>query len=145
MSGTGPVLYPNVTTLPSQGVGQSVAQSGVNGSRKTNGEFDKVLQGLDAGAVNRQIDLNQIRNPLRFSAHAMQRLQDRKITLDQQTLSRITQALDQAEAKGIEDTLVLTNDAALIVNVPNRTVVTAMDRNSLIGSVFTNIDGAVLV
>jgi len=40
---------------------------------------------------------------------------------------------------------VLTQDAALIVNVRNRTVITALDRSSANGNVFTNIDGAVVV
>jgi hypothetical protein len=31
------------------------------------------------------------------------------------------------------------------VNVKNRTVITAMDKQSLTGNVFTNIDGAVIV
>lgn len=145
MNGTGPILYPNVTTLPSQGVGQSGAQPGSGGLKKTDGEFDQMLRSLDRTGLDPGVDLNQVRSPLRFSAHAMQRIHDRKIALDPETMSRISQAIEQAQSKGIEDTLVLTSNAALIVNVPNRTVVTAMDRNSLIGNVFTNIDGAVIV
>jgi flagellar operon protein len=60
-------------------------------------------------------------------------------------MAKVNDAIDTADAKGVEDTLVLTRDAALIVSVKNRTVVTAMDRNSLNGNVFTNIDGAVIV
>lgn len=58
---------------------------------------------------------------------------------------KVSKALDQAEAKGLDDTLVLTGDAAFIVSVKNRTIVTALDKNSLTGNVFTNIDGAVIV
>ena len=58
---------------------------------------------------------------------------------------KVNEALDRAAAKGVEDTLVLTSNAALIVNVPNRTVITAMDRSQMSGNVFTNIDGAVIV
>jgi flagellar operon protein len=36
-------------------------------------------------------------------------------------------------------------DAALVVSVKNRTVVTALDRQSMQGNVFTNIDSAVVV
>jgi flagellar operon protein len=57
----------------------------------------------------------------------------------------VNDALDKAAAKGVEDTLVLTPEAALIVSVKNRTVITAMDRSNLNGNVFTNIDGAVIV
>jgi flagellar operon protein len=54
-------------------------------------------------------------------------------------------AITKADAKGVQDTLVLTDKAALIVSVPNRTVITAMDRAQLDGNVFTNIDGAVII
>lgn len=140
---SGPFLYPNVTSLP----GQSSVTDTDRLPKKpegVKGEFDHVFEkalGKDGGAV----DLNQVRNPLKFSAHASQRLKDRKIALDPQTLKRVNDAVDKAEAKGVEDTLVLTKDAALIVSVKNRTVITAMDREALTGNVFTNIDGAVIV
>lgn len=140
-------LYPNVTSLPgNKGVGSSESlpkkQEGVKG------EFDAVFektvsdgpQSLDPG-----VDLSKLKTPLKFSSHANQRLLERKIKFDQQTMSKITDAVDKAAAKGVEDTLVVTDKAALIVNVSNRTVITAMDRGQLNGNVFTNIDGAVIV
>ncbi len=152
----GSILYPNVTSLPGQsGVGQADRQP--RKSDADNGEFGRLYndalnptspaspKGADAGAVGLSTDLSQVKAPLKFSAHASQRLQERKISLDSMTMSKVNDAIDKAEAKGIEDTLVLTKDAALIVNVKNRTVITAMDRNALVGNVFTNIDGAVVV
>lgn len=152
----GPILYPNITSLPGQsGVGQAERQP-----RKPDGapgEFDRALdQALSSKALpgvdprhgempGLSSDLSQVKSPLKFSAHASQRLQERKISLDAGTMTRVSDAIDKAESKGIEDTLVLTKDAALIVNVKNRTVITAMDRNALTGNVFTNIDGAVVV
>lgn len=140
---SGPILYPNITSLPSQGgVGSSERlQKKPEGGKS---EFDSVFESA-IGKGQGGVDLNQIKSPLKFSAHASQRLQDRKIALDQATMARVNDAIDKAEAKGVEDTLVLTNDAALIVSVKNRTVITAMDRNNLSGNVFTNIDGAVIV
>jgi len=142
MSG-GPFLYPNVTSLPGQtGVSQTERPS--KKSEGIPGEFDKffdrALEKADSKA-----DLNQIKAPLKFSAHASQRLRERKIAMDPITMAKVSDAVDKAEAKGIEDTLVITSDAALIISVKNRTVVTAMDKNSLSGNVFTNIDGAVIV
>jgi len=132
-----PFLYPNVTSIPGSRVQpEDRLQTKKQGAKS---DFDHVLD----SSLN--LDLNQVKQSLKFSAHATQRLADRKIQLDSDTLSRVTDAIDKAEAKGIEDTLVLTKDAALIVNIKNRTVVTAMDRGSLIGNVFTNIDGAVIV
>ena len=60
-------------------------------------------------------------------------------------MAKVNDAVDKADAKGLDDALVLTKDAALIVSVRNRTVITAIDNNSLSGNVFTNIDGAVIV
>lgn len=85
------------------------------------------------------------REQLKFSTHAQQRLEQRGIVLMPDQLSRIASAVDQAAAKGAKDSLVLFNDIAMIVNVPNRTVVTAMDGNSMREHIFTQIDSAVLV
>lgn len=143
MSSSGTFLYPNVSHVPSRG--EAIADRKPKDGAQP-GEFGRVFdEALQGVSVPKSDDLQQLKSPLKFSAHASQRMQDRKINLDQQTMARVNEAVDKAAAKGVEDTLVLTNGAALIVNVPNRTVVTAMDRNSLNGNVFTNIDGAVIV
>jgi flagellar operon protein len=53
--------------------------------------------------------------------------------------------VDQAKNKGINESLVLVDSLAFIVNVPNRTVVTAMDQTETQSNIFTNIDGAVIM
>ena len=85
------------------------------------------------------------RNVLKFSHHAEARMAQRGISLKPETISKIVGAIDQAAAKGAKDSLVLYRDIAMIVNVPSRTVVTAMDGNSIQGNVFTQIDSAVVV
>jgi len=50
----------------------------------------------------------------------------------------------RADEKGAKDSLVLLRDLAFIVNVKNRTVVTAVDGEHLKDNVFTNIDSAVI-
>jgi len=84
-------------------------------------------------------------NQLKFSHHAEVRMQQRGITLMPEQLGKIASAIEQAEAKGAKDSLVLYRDIAMIVNVPSRTVVTAMDGKSLAGNVFTQIDSAVVI
>jgi flagellar operon protein len=131
-------MYPNVTSLPgSKGVGQAESQQPKK-QEGTKGEFDHVLE-------KTQLDLDKVKQPLKMSAHAAQRLQERKIALDPTTMAKVNDAIDKAAAKGVEDTLVITDKAALIVSVKNRTVITALDKGSLSGNVFTNIDGAVIV
>jgi flagellar operon protein len=85
------------------------------------------------------------RNTLKFSHHAEQRLEQRGIVLNADQLNRIAGAVDQAAAKGARDSLVLYRNIAMIVNVPNRTVVTAMDESTMDEHVFTQIDSAVVV
>ncbi len=139
----GTFLYPSVTSLPGQS-GINSADRPIRKQEGTKGEFDQVFEEKLKTSVS-ESDLSQIRAPLKFSAHASQRLKDRKINLDPAVLAKVNDAVDKADAKGVQDTLILTSDAALIVNVKNRTVITAIDRNSISGNVFTNIDGAVLV
>ena len=51
----------------------------------------------------------------------------------------------KAEQKGIRDSLVIVDQLAFIVNVPNQTVVTAMDSTETNENIFTNINGAVII
>lgn len=83
--------------------------------------------------------------PLKISAHAQARLNSRNIELDAQDWEKIQQAVDKVAAKGAREALVLTDKAALVVSVRNRTVITAVDPASLKENVFTNIDAAVVV
>ena len=53
--------------------------------------------------------------------------------------------VDKAAAKGCKESLVLVDNAALVVSIKNRTVITAVDKESLTDNVFTNIDSAVVV
>jgi len=85
------------------------------------------------------------RQQLKFSQHAEQRLRQRGIELLPDQIGRIASAIDQAAAKGAKDSLVLFRDIAMIVSVPNRTVVTAMDGQSMKEHIFTQIDSAVVV
>ena len=82
---------------------------------------------------------------LRFSKHAVNRLADRSITLSDNQLNRLTEGAKKAGEKGIRESLVMVDQLAFIVNVPNNTVITAMDQNQASENIFTNIDGAVIV
>ena len=81
---------------------------------------------------------------VKFSKHAELRLALRNISLSKEQTQRLENAVDKASAKGVKDTLVMLDNVALVVNVPNRTVVTAVNGNELKDNVFTNIDGAVI-
>jgi flagellar operon protein len=93
--------------------------------------FDEVLRG----------ELDR----LKFSHHAQTRLESRNIQLSDDDVKQIADAVDRASQKGSQDSLVIMKNVAFVVNVKNRTVVTAMDGESLNQNVFTNIDSAVLI
>jgi flagellar operon protein len=84
-------------------------------------------------------------NLLKFSNHAETRLAQRGIRMSPDKLAKLEDAVQQAAAKGARESLILTADAAFIVNIKNRTVVTAIDHASLDQHVFTQIDSAVIV
>ncbi len=81
---------------------------------------------------------------LKFSKHALNRLSDRDIDLSDEVKNRLLDGVDKAKGKGIKDSLVIVDSMSFIVNVPNRTVVTAMDNETNEENIFTNIDGAVI-
>ncbi len=87
----------------------------------------------------------QSASELKFSKHATQRLDERNIVLSEDQSQRLEEGVLKASEKGITDSLVLVDDLAFIVNVPNQTVVTAMDQTKSEENIFTNIDGAVIV
>jgi flagellar operon protein len=83
---------------------------------------------------------------VRFSAHAVERLASRNISLTENELSRLNTAVDKMEQKGSKDSLLLMGDLAFVVSVKNKTVVTAMDKAPGIeDKVFTNIDSAMIM
>jgi flagellar operon protein len=82
-------------------------------------------------------------SPVRLSAHAAQRMRQRSISLTSADMNRLNQAADKLASKGGREALVVMDQVGLILDVANRTVVTAVERQNLQENVFTNIDCAV--
>ncbi len=82
---------------------------------------------------------------LKFSKHAAMRLQNRNINLTDEQNIRLESGVQRASEKGINESLVIVDSLAFIVNVPNKTVVTAIDQSEAADNIFTNIDGAVII
>lgn len=82
---------------------------------------------------------------LKFSKHASNRLTDRNIILTKEQMERLNEGAAKAGEKGIRESLVIVDRLAFIVNVPNNTVITAMEQTETEENVFTNIDGAVIM
>jgi flagellar operon protein len=82
--------------------------------------------------------------PVKFSAHALQRVERRGIDTSPATLARLGDGVDRAAGKGARASVVFVDATAFVVSVPNRTVITAVDRDHMKQQVFTNIDSAVI-
>lgn len=82
---------------------------------------------------------------VKFSAHALERLNSRNISLSGNDISRLNSAVNKAEQKGSRDSLILMNNMAFVVSVENKTVITAMTNNQMRDSVITNIDSTVVL
>ena len=91
------------------------------------------------------LDASLSASGIKFSQHAQDRLKARNITFSTNDLDNLAGAVNTVASKGSRESLVLMGDAALVVSVKNRTVVTAMDKSQMKGNVFTNIDSAIIV
>lgn len=109
-------------------------------ARPVNGGRLEVSRGGFEGFFQEEV----AKGDLKFSAHAEKRLASRQIPLSPTELAGLKSAVDRAAAKGARESLVLMKDMAFIVSVKNRTVITAIDGQSLKENVFTNIDSAVI-
>ncbi len=81
---------------------------------------------------------------LTLSNHAAKRIERRDLGLDAPKLQRLDAAIDRAASKGARNTVVMLDNLAVIVDVPGRTVVTALDTTRGKENVFTNIDSVVI-
>lgn len=94
--------------------------------------FQDVLHSTESGRAE----------SLKFSKHANSRLATRNINLSAEQMERLENGTTKAREKGIQESLVMVDDLAFIVNVKNNTVITAV--GDATDSIFTNIDGAVI-
>ena len=94
-------------------------------------------------------DLQQARSQeppdLKLSAHAQSRIVQRGIEFSEDDRMNISGALNTLAEKGARNALMLRGESAFLVNVPNRTIITAMDASDLSERAFTNIDSAYLL
>lgn len=84
-------------------------------------------------------------NQLTISKHAEQRLKERNININDDSWAKIQEKVTEAKNMGVNDSLVLLPNAALIVNAKNQTVITALGRDEASAKIFTNINGTIVL
>ena len=132
-----PIARPGAGLAAAPQSGEPAAPpTNVAGSASAKGQvaFADVLQRVSTAGAN----------GIQFSAHAQRRLQSRAIPFGQEELHRLQKAVDKAERKGARDSLILIDELALVVNIKNRVVITAIDKESRQENIFTNIDSVVM-
>ncbi|WP_227935815.1 TIGR02530 family flagellar biosynthesis protein [Alkalihalobacillus deserti] len=84
-------------------------------------------------------------NQLKVSKHAQHRMDMRGIEFSAEKWLTIQDKVKEAKQKGVKDSLVITNNAALIVSAQNDTVITVLNRDEAQSQIFTNINGTILI
>lgn len=91
------------------------------------------------------LKIEEQRQNIKFSRHAVERMRIREISLDNMELTKIEEAIDKASKKGVKEALILMDDKAFIASVKNKTIVTTVSKEQLKNNIFTNIDGAIII
>lgn len=103
-------------------------------AKRASGGFDTMLR--------QEIEKN---DTLQFSKHSKERIEQRGISLTEQLMTDMNEAACKARLKGARDVVMISQDAAFIVNVPNNVVITAISGEEMKDNIFTNIDSAVVL
>lgn len=109
---------------------------------KTTSEVQK-RQNIQSTGSFHDILNDKLKGDIKISKHAQLRMQMRNVNLTDVQREKLLKAVDKADAKGVKDTLIVMDRIAFVVNVKNRTVITALNSSEMRENVFTNIDGAV--
>ncbi len=80
---------------------------------------------------------------LKFSAHAQARIASRDVSVSENDLSRLEEAMQKGSEKSSKESLILLDDKAFIVSVPNKTVITVVPKSDMSNNVVTGIDSVV--
>lgn len=126
------IYQPLPVALPNKSLSNQLPTNTVVNKPGSGSSFNQILENELVG--------------VKFSNHAMQRLNSRKIQLDSSQLTQLSQAVDKAAQKGAKESLIImNNNLAFVVSVKNKTVITAIDGANIKDNVFTNIDSAVII
>jgi flagellar operon protein len=79
-----------------------------------------------------------------FSQHALRRVEQRQIPMQEDQLGRLSKAMDTLSQRGSKQSLVMLDQYAYVVHPPTHTVVTAVEPDQSKETVFTQIDSVVI-
>lgn len=96
-----------------------------------------------AKELAKQVDKS---DKVQFSKHAIERIDSRGIDINgNNVLERLNRGVELASEKGSNETLIIVDSTAFVVNVKNNKVITTMGKQDMQENVFTNIDSTVIM
>ena len=128
------ILIPNVSKTPAH---KKVDVSNRLPQKGQKSEFNNLLENLEQN--------KPLHGGINLSSHAAKRLAERQIDFNGEEYTKVKDAVDRLKQKGSQNSLVVSDKAAYIVDVQNNKVVTAVDKDSMTENVFTKIDSTVFV
>ena len=108
-------------------------------------KFDKKPEISFEAVLNEKLLKESRVQNVKISKHAQMRLVQRDITIDNFISDKINSIVDKEKLKGSKDILIMSDETAYIVNVPNKTMITVMSKEELKENIFTNIDAVAII
>ena len=140
------ILVPQVMKRPGQ---KRVDLSNKLSSSHKVSDFKKLLTGAGGQHGDKAVILKPHLagrpHGIKISQHAAKRFSERKMDVGPEEFMKIRDGVDKLKTKGGQDSLIVTNLGAYIVDVDNETIVTAIDRRDMAKNVFTKIDSTIFI
>ena len=123
-------------------------KAGVVGHLKhKKGSIDSRLKDFK-GVLQKKLDKNennQEGQDIKFSLHATKRIEDRNLEIDNEEFIKLRSAINKLRDKGGQESLIITDKAAYIVDISKNRIVTAIDKSDMGENVFTKIDSTLII
>lgn len=82
---------------------------------------------------------------IEISLHAAKRIEDRNLEIDNEEFLKLRGAINKLRDKGGQESLIITDKAAYIIDVNQNRIVTAIDKDNMEENVFTKIDSTLVL
>ena len=130
------ILIPNVTKTNQQ------KKVDVSNRLPKEGDISEFKNLLNAKVQNEE---KPVHGGINLSTHAVKRLEERKIDFKGEEYMKVKDAMSKLKAKGSQNSLIISDKAAYIVDLKNNKLVTAVDKGSLSENIFTKIDSTMFI
>lgn len=128
------ILIPNVTKTSNQ---KKIDVSNRLPKEGDVSEFGQLLE--------KNIQEKPLHGGIQLSAHAAKRLAERNIDFRGEEYLKVKNAMAKLKEKGGNNSLIVSDKAAYIVDVQNSKLVTAVDKESMLDNIFTKIDSTIFI